>query len=56
MRVARGISMLKIKNSDSLRKLKCIRIAYSTMFNKNIRVIDERVGNEWLWFLKESDN
>jgi hypothetical protein len=54
-KVSRGFSCLKIKDEKTLKKFDCIKIAYSTYINSNIRVIDKRVGKEWIWFLKKED-
>ena len=37
------ISDFKIKNVDSLKKMKCLQTIYSTRFNSTAEIIDERV-------------
>ena len=39
---------LKIKSLDSLKKIKCVEIEYSTYINSYSRVIDQRVVSEWV--------
>lgn len=53
--VSRSFTHLKIKNDSMLHKYECIKLAYSNYINSNIRIIDNRVGKEWLWFLKKED-
>ena len=36
-------SDFKIKNVDSLKKMKCLQTEYSTQFNSFVEIIDERV-------------
>lgn len=35
--------------------VKCIKIAYSQSDVGCIRILDEKIANEWLWFLDEKD-
>jgi hypothetical protein len=45
---ARGGSSLKIKDEKYLRSLDCIEIIYSKSDPTNIRIVDKRLGNEWI--------
>lgn len=44
-----------LSNREYLDTVDCISIAYSTRDESCIRILDEKIGNEWLWFLNEND-
>jgi hypothetical protein len=48
----RSGTSLRIKNKELLKKMECIEIAYSKINLTNIRILDKKVGKEWLWFVK----
>lgn len=51
----RGGSKIQAIDQWSLYKMECVKIAYSKKELINFRILDKRVGDEWLWFLKDAD-
>jgi hypothetical protein len=40
---SQAASDFKVKNSQKLKKMKCLKLIYSSRFNKVAKIIDERV-------------
>ena len=43
-----GSGSLKTRDQEFLKSLDCIEIVYSKSDPTNIRIIDKRIGNEWI--------